>query len=108
MMMMMMHDYDDPVLCADVLCFLLMLVPKLNHVCLAVYKCIYVCMQVLKLQAEIEDTMAQAEAKGEEGEVDEAEELMQKVEELKQQKAQVQSKLVAEAVANGTMDASGE
>ena len=90
--------------------------------------------QVLKLQAEIEDTMAQAEAKGEEGEVDEAEELMKKVEvshdqpwkrerpskalnasvylyfhppqELKQQKAEVQSKLVAEAVAKGQMDVS--
>ena len=54
-------------------------------------------LQILKLQAEIQDVMSKAEAAGEEGDVDVAQELMEKVEELQRKKASVQGKLVFEA-----------
>jgi hypothetical protein len=87
---------------------------------------------VLKLQAEIHETIAKAEAAGEEGDVDEAQDLMDKAEvrgahvvaggmtseadvaawgllsfqELKKQKAELQGKIVADAVAKGLSNGS--
>jgi RNA-binding protein Luc7-like 2 len=49
------------------------------------------CKEVLELTAEIQEVMQQAEEAGNEGEVDLSMELMQKVEELKQKKADAQA-----------------
>ncbi|GAB5035092.1 rna-binding protein luc7-like expressed [Nannochloropsis oceanica] len=59
--------------------------------------------EILRLQGEIEEVLAKAEAAGEEGEVDEAQELSEKAEELKRQKNKIQERLLAEGIEKGGM-----
>ncbi|CAM9946287.1 unnamed protein product [Discosporangium mesarthrocarpum] len=55
--------------------------------------------EIIKLEAQVSEIMKNAEAKGEEGEVDEAQELFQKAEELQQQKSTLEAKALQESIA---------